>query len=275
MTQYTPKIDDVSRIVFSAYGTLQPETDEDRAVNEALENQLRNWFAADERQLSDAANYCINRFVVAELDYTTEGDRGLGRMTDYWARFGGKYRHIISKLDTESTEALHRAFSDALCCGYLFSEYLIECAAGALVPRDEFPDGSEGVFERWVPTIYDKSGPPAFDAEFAQDNGQAYYDIKGLWGHATGDVIHSLFERHNIPVDKYAQTLIRQYFDAGVMLRITEMNRVSDAEHYDTVTSGGYSAATNTSTQKTGGTGCLVLIALASLTFTVGAIVLA
>lgn len=275
MSKFTPKIDDVSRIVFSAYDTLQPETDEDRAVNDALENQLRNWFSSSDRQLSDAANYCINRFVTAELDFTTDGDRGLGRMTEHWARFGGKYRRIVSALDSESIEDLRRAFSDALLCGYLFSEYLIECAAGTLVPRDAFPDGSEGVFERWVPTIYDKSGPPAFDAEFAKDNGKAYYDVKGLWGHATGDVIHSLFHLHSIPVDDYAQTLIRQYFDAGVMLRVTEIERVSDAEHYDTVTSGGYSAATVSPPQKTGAAGCLVLLAFTSVTLATTAMILA
>lgn len=246
MSSYTPKIDDVARIVLAAYHGLRPQTDEDRDINKALEQHLHNWLSSDNRKLTNAADYCIGRFVTAELDFRSEGNRGLGRSTEYWPRFGGKYRHVLQSLNTDSIEQLSRAFSDEVLCGYLFSEYLIECVIGRLVPRDEFPDGSEGMFKRWVPTIYYKPpGQPTFDTKFSQENGEAYYDIKKLWGHSTGDVIHALFRQFDIPVDKFAQTLIRQYFDAGIMLRVTEMKRVSDSEYYDAVTAGGYSAVTN------------------------------
>lgn len=265
MPKYTPSISNVAQAVLFGYGDLRPKTDEDRRVNAALEHHLRQWFSSVDRQLTNAADYCIDRFVNAEIDFHTEGNRGLGRMTDYWARFGGKYRKVLRSLDPNSLQELRRAFADQLLCGYLFGEYLIECTAGKKVPRDHFPDGPEGVFERWVPTIYDKSGPRAFDKEFSHEAGQSYYDVKGLWGHATGDAVHACFQRHGIPIDEYAQLLLRQYFDAGIMLRVTEMERVSDDEHYDTITSGAYSATKNVSPQSKHGTGCLVMFAITAI----------
>ncbi len=237
MPNYTPSIGDVSQTVLSAFDTLKPENDDDRRINAELVQHLRQWFSSGDRILTDAAEYSINRFVNAELDFETDGNRGLGRMTDDWARFGGKYRETLRSLDSESIQNLRRAFSDQLLCGYLFAECLLQ-SAGQAVPRDSFPDGSEGVFQRWIPLIYYKFGPPSFDEEFSGDNAQSYYDAKGLWGHSTGDVIHNQFRASAIAVDQYAQQLIRQYFDAGVMLRVTEIERISDDQHYDTVTSG-------------------------------------
>jgi hypothetical protein len=258
---YTPSLPNLSRIILSAYDTLKPETAEDAQVNEQLVSHLRQWLASPDRTISDSAVYSINRFIDAELDFKTAGNRGMGRMTDYWPRFGGKYRDILAGTSTEILEKLKLAFCDEVATGYLFAEHLVECMSSHPVPRVSFPNGREGVFEQWVPTIYSANGPRAFDAEFASENEKSYYDVKGLWGHAPGDVVHGHFTAFGIPVDDFAQLLIRQFFDAGVMLRVAEMRRMSEAEHFDIVTAGGYSAAKRAQANNPArNSGCLVFV---------------
>jgi hypothetical protein len=250
---------EVAESILAANRALQADTEEERQINDALCKQLESWFSSEHVIVSDAAQLCIERFVTSELDYLTDGSRGLGRMTDYWPRFGGRYRKAIKEASDSAIKQLHNAFTNQLLSGYFFAEYLLETSWEKEVPRDLFPDGSEGVFKRWVPMIYFKEGPPVFDAAFAKADADSYYGIKGVWGRATGNRIFSLFERMSIPVDDYACTLIRQFFDAGIMLRTTEMKRIPDEEHLSIVTAGAYSIP-----KQQGGnrSGCLAVLVL-------------
>ncbi|HUY36473.1 MAG TPA: hypothetical protein VMV69_27295 [Pirellulales bacterium] len=244
-TAHTPSVPDVARLILGAYDALRPETDEDAKVKECLVaqvSQVRAWFESPDRTLTDAACYSINHFLDSELDFATPGNRGMGRMTENWSRFGGQCRQELKSLPQETVSRLRRAFTDQIVSGYLFAEYLLECSLNAAVPRAEFPSGAEGIFEQWIPTIYSQTGPPAFDAQFVSaGDPQSYYNVKGLWGYATGDVVHALFQEIGVPVDAFAELLIRQYFDAGMMLRTTEMRRMSEEERFDVASGGAYS----------------------------------
>jgi hypothetical protein len=225
--------------ILAAYDTLEPETPEAAANNSELIEHLASWLHFSDRTISPPALHCIGRFADAELDFDTPENRGLGRMTDECPRFGGKYRAALRHISPQDLKTGHAAFSESLAAGYFFAEYLLESFSEQPVSRSPAVSAPNALFEQWVPTIYSSIGPPEFDKRFA-DNPN-YYELKALWGHAFGDIIHDWFERHQIPVDEYAQHLIRQYFDAGVMLRVTEATPMPKSEYADLVTGGMHS----------------------------------
>jgi hypothetical protein len=225
LPKYTPSISALKNTLLTAYDGLNPLSVEDSKVNAALVSHVESWLTSPNREISESAIGAVNRFVAAELDFVTLGNRGLGRLNEEWPRFGGQYRIVLRELPSEQIERLRQAFGDEICSGYLFCEYLVECFTGHVVPRVDYSDAIEELIESWVPTIYSQFGPREFDAKMAADNLKGYYDVKGLWGHATGDAVHNAFLSMGIPIDDFAQLLIRQYFDAGMMLRMAETER--------------------------------------------------
>lgn len=244
MPQRDPRLTDIINAVLDSYGALQPQTNEDREVNAQLIAHLQTWFESGDRQISTAATTVVSRFVDSELDFTTQGNRGMGRMTDYWPRFGGKHRKVLKRAATPLIHELHRLFTRQIYCGYFFAEYLIECMSGSRLQRDPASHDHEKVLYQWVPLIYSESGAPRFDTAMAEQGEQQYYDVKGLWGHGTGDAIHDCFNQAGIPIDDFEHLLLKQYFDAGIALRLVEAKALSETVHADVVTAGGYSALT-------------------------------
>ena len=49
----------------------------------------------------ESVEYCIDKFIKAELDYNTPGNRGLGRISDNVPRFGGFYRKQLINLSNQ------------------------------------------------------------------------------------------------------------------------------------------------------------------------------
>ncbi|MEO2033578.1 MAG: hypothetical protein ABGZ35_15980 [Planctomycetaceae bacterium] len=229
----------LAKTILAAYDTLEPETPEGASNNAELVDHLATWLRSPGRIVSAPARYCIGRFADAELDFNTPENRGLGRMTDECPRFGGKYRNVLRGISSQQLSDGRFAFCDSISAGYLFAEYMIETFTDQPVPRSPAIDAPEALFEQWVPTIYSSLGPPKFDARFS-DNPK-YYDLKALWAHAFGDVIHDWFEKHQISIDDYEQHLIRQYFDAGISLRVTEATPLTKSEYADLVTGGMHS----------------------------------
>lgn len=151
MSTRDPRLTDITTAVLASYGTLQPETAEDREVNAQLIAHLQSWLESNDRDISMAATAVVARFVDAELDFTTDGNRGMGRMTDYWPRFGGKHRSILKHAPASVIRDLHRLFSRQAFCGYLFAEYLVETMSGAPLPRDPASNNHEKFLYQWVP----------------------------------------------------------------------------------------------------------------------------
>lgn len=85
-------------------------------------------------------------------------------------------------------------------------------------------------------------------------------------GHAAGDVVHDTFRRIEILVNDFAQLLIRQYFDAGMMLRLAETERSTKPNPIATG-----SAKSSISPVATSNSGCfsmlLAMISIATLMY--------
>ena len=244
MPLYKPSTCELGNIVLSAYSTLNPQSAEDRQVNASLVAHVDQWFKSSDRQVSNPAAESVNQFIAAELDFVTTGNRGMGRLNDDWPRLGGKYRSILKTMSDENIKELHQVLGDQVACGYLFCEYLVQCVTGSNVPRIDYSNASAELLESWVPTIYSQFGPRAFDARMERENPNGYYDVKGLWGHATGDLVDGVFRKNRIPIDEFFQLLLRQYFDAGMMLRLAETERSTKVNRTEPVlTEGKYSHA--------------------------------
>jgi hypothetical protein len=234
-------VEDVRQCVLSAYDKLEPKTDEDRAINAELIAHVTKWFHSSDRRVTHAAKSCLDRFIAAELDYVTAGNRGMGRMSEYWPRFGGKHREKLRTNSTWSVDEFARIFGRHISCGYFFVEYLIECFSGKNFDRDTRMESASALFDQWIPMIYSPTGPPAFDKAMEEGGGEQYYTLKGLWGQSTGNAIHERMRRCTITIGEFEGVLIRQYFDAGIILRVLESRPLSEDAIRDVATGGAYS----------------------------------
>jgi hypothetical protein len=99
------------------------------------------------RKCSEVARHerCISRLVQSELDTTTPGRRGLGRMSEQPARFGGLYR---SRLKQHMHEDFARSFED-LCVAGIGAAFAYD-ALIADSPSELRQRPPEAMFERWV-----------------------------------------------------------------------------------------------------------------------------
>ena len=96
-----------------------------------------------------AIEYCINEFVKCELDYTTPGMRGLGRLTTDIPRLGAYFRNQISNLPSSQLEVLSNLIVDLITQPYIFWVVLRTDSADVnnYQPR--------ALYEKWVPRIYE------------------------------------------------------------------------------------------------------------------------
>jgi hypothetical protein len=91
--------------------------------------------------------YCINRFVEAELDFETKGDRGIGRISSNPPRFGAYSRKQLSNVSKSDLESLRENLIEVMLSAYL---------VGLMFDEKEVPveAESEVLFDRWIPNIY-------------------------------------------------------------------------------------------------------------------------
>lgn len=97
----------------------------------------------------NAITYCAEKFIDTELDFSTPGERGLGRSTNYIPRLGGYYRDQMRKLSQEQLNTLRRFIRNLMLQGYLSCALLL----GEDVFRGRYDDGP-ALFAVWVPNIY-------------------------------------------------------------------------------------------------------------------------
>lgn len=97
----------------------------------------------------DLVSYCLERYISAELDCETPGNRGIGRLTETIPRLGAYYRKQISELHDEEKSKLYFLIQQVMLGGYLAHAIFMD------EPR-KYPgmSSSEDVFERWIPAIY-------------------------------------------------------------------------------------------------------------------------
>ncbi|MGQ9780594.1 MAG: hypothetical protein ACUVRM_12125 [Bacillota bacterium] len=96
----------------------------------------------------EAVQSCISKFIDAEMDYLTKGDRGIGRMTTVYPRFAAYYRKQVSRLDQKQCSTLRDLFQDVILCAYIAHT----CVSNRAVEGRSVP--LHALFEEWIPVIY-------------------------------------------------------------------------------------------------------------------------
>jgi len=98
---------------------------------------------------SEAIAYCLKKYIESELDYTTLGSRGIGRMTDNIPRFGAYFRKPLSILSNQELNKLYYLMQDLCIRGYLNSALYIKWREISSKLSDK-----DLLFKEWIPSIY-------------------------------------------------------------------------------------------------------------------------
>jgi len=231
-------LQDAFSLISDEFDKIATEDVEERAAFQELKHRLTILFSREPRILTEAARTCIERFVAAELDYSTPGSRGLGRMSDHVPRLAAKHRTVVSRMELGDLEKLHYAISRHIACGYLFAELLYE-----LDREREGQIATETLFQMWVPSIF----LPPFDLS---SKDPLFLYLKNLCFAATGITIRDVLVSAGATWDSGSsigsdQTILTAYFDAGIVLRILESRPLSATELADVCTAGCYSRDTH------------------------------
>ena len=111
--------------------------------------QLRGKFAAYSEVCHDGwVEECVEKFTEAELDFSTSGERGLGRMTEFIPRFGGHCRKSLSSLSQQDLAVLKALIMDLILRGYLARVVLGEAGKAS-----NWSTAME-LYGDWIPNIY-------------------------------------------------------------------------------------------------------------------------
>ena len=98
---------------------------------------------------SEAITHCIEKYIEAELDYTTPGSRGIGRMTANIPRFGAYFKKPLLKLSSQELDKLYFLIQDLCIRGYLNSAIYVKWPA-----RSDKLSNKTLLFKEWIPKIY-------------------------------------------------------------------------------------------------------------------------
>ncbi|MFA5015026.1 MAG: hypothetical protein WC549_05745 [Actinomycetota bacterium] len=98
---------------------------------------------------SDAITYCLEKYIGTELDYTTPGSRGIGRMTTMIPRFGAYFRKSLSKLSHQELNELYFLIQDLCLRGYLAHILFMK----EPISHANLSSGAS-LYKEWIPRIY-------------------------------------------------------------------------------------------------------------------------
>jgi hypothetical protein len=221
---------DTADAVVAMYNSFSADNPEGRAQLAEMAAKMRAWFESPERVVTDAAQFCVDRLVDAEMDHLQPGNRGLGRVADTAPRLGARHRAVISKLSSDERTELRRLLRRHFLCGYAFYEFSMQ------TNRTTEPSLSrDKLFDMWIQTLY-----TSFSDYEAPDKDAG--DLHELWFGATGRSIRD----HLVPRDKWQeidQEIVTYYFNAGMTLRHLEGNPLTDEQVLNAATGGGNDAA--------------------------------
>lgn len=99
--------------------------------------------------------YCIRSYLTSEMDATTPGDRGLGRVSLHPPRLGGHFRSQIASLQVSEQWELYFAMLHLLLSAYVGYALLVEDP-----PRRPVVTAPETLFQKWIPLVYSSGGRP-------------------------------------------------------------------------------------------------------------------
>ncbi len=166
---------------------------------------------------SEAALKCIEKFLNSEIDYSTPGIRGMGRMSTHIPRFGGYYAKYLIKLNSTDIGIIKSIIKDILNFGYYISVQL-EAAEKKI---KKFPEKAfDTLLNEWIPTIYVQKYEKGLE-NFLLGNAifsQYYFCIKL----SKESKFPPKFLKINRMGSDKLSLIIRKYIDAGFNLRVNE-----------------------------------------------------
>jgi len=160
----------------------------------------------------DQLNYCIEKYVNSELDYTTEGIRGLGRASEFWPRLGGYFRKGVSQLTQEKRQEL-----DFLITSLIIKSYLFQILLSNQPKEISKIKNSEELYQKWVPEIY------RFDISIIPEDSRNF-----LFAviEKDFDLLKKFFQDNNMKPGTFSsdktKDILSGYISAGVTIRIIE-----------------------------------------------------
>ena len=101
---------------------------------------------------SKAITYCCEKFIDAELDYKTPGDRGLGRASTYIPRLSSYFRKKIINFSSQDLDELYCLIQHLILSGYLVHVLFVEDNLRTSTVTD-----LNELYEAWLPGIYAES----------------------------------------------------------------------------------------------------------------------
>ena len=106
---------------------------------------------------------CIEKFVDAELDFHSPGNRGIGRISEAIPRYGAYFKRFLQPLEQDSLARVRMLIEDQVLVGYLSHCYWCEEPLG----EPTITDG-ETLFRAWIPVVYSSAARGAMNEDFAQ-----------------------------------------------------------------------------------------------------------
>lgn len=97
----------------------------------------------------DTINYCVEKFIQAELDFTAPGDRGIGRLTETLPRLGAYFRNSLSNFEKTELDKLDTLITKLITKGYLFSAVI-----NGQPKEKTLSFTNENLYQEWIPKIF-------------------------------------------------------------------------------------------------------------------------
>lgn len=196
---------------------LKDEIERDK---KRLEELLINIADVSDYLFNVESNNCIEEFVNTEMDYKTDGIRGIGRMSNYIPRFGGYYSKFLCNTSYDEIEIIRNLLKDIIKYGYFLGVYAeLEDIKSLKLPKNPY----KLLFEKWIPQIYvaNFSKSPNLDNEMLYRAKLSYYYFCIKIGKET-NFPKKFLQIENVGRDKLVW-IFRKYIEAGYLLRFFEV----------------------------------------------------
>ncbi len=159
-------------------------------------------------------DYCIESFIIAEVDFYTPGRRGIGRMSNAFPRFGAVFRQQLLNMSTEDIDLLKTLMQNIILRGYLSA--VLFSTEEVLQPTAESP---ESLYQKWIPAIYGVQPRSFFDNNW--DAALAVFCEPAI------DQIKRFMKKHRMRFGLFMpgvkeEAVFSKYKYAGYILRLAE-----------------------------------------------------
>ena len=140
--------------------------------SDLLAHVRKSIFEAHRTANREAMLYSLKRYIQAELDFASAGDRGIGRLSTEIPRYGAYFRKRLSQLAPTDLGILRQQITDTVIAGYF--SHVVTAEDPVLQPT---AGSSDQLFSEWIPIIYSPAFPSSFSPEILRN-------VNGLLGHA-------------------------------------------------------------------------------------------